>query len=368
MKFADRRQLIDSSGIRRIFELAAKMADPCDLSIGMPDFDVPEPVRRAAIDAIEGGRNRYTPTDGTPALRAKILEHYRARGLDFPASIVTSGTTGALYLLFLALLNPGDEVLVPDPYFVMYKQLLKFLGVKPVFVDTYPDFQLTAERLEAHRTPRTRMVICNTPNNPTGVSYSEANARAVAEFAQRHGLVLLSDEIYDAFNFDGPFVSPARFNPDTIVVGGLSKSVAITGWRIGWVLGNEELVRALKEIQQYTFVCAPSPAQEASVVALDLDPTEVNDAYRRKRDLVCEGLAAAGLRAARPGGAFYVFPEAPGGDGDRFVEELVKESLLVVPGSVFSERRTHFRISFAAPEARIRRGVDIIAKVARRFA
>lgn len=367
MRLADRRKLIDSSGIRKVFDLAAKLPNPCNLSIGMPDFDVPDEVKEAAISAIRAGHNRYTQTAGIPSLKAAILEHYRAKGHDFEDVIVTSGTSGGLFMLFLATLNPGDEVLVPDPYFVMYKHLLRFLGIVPVFVDTYPDFRVTKERLAAKLTPKTRMVLVNTPGNPTGVVGTTEEMREVADFAKEHDLILVSDEIYEPFSYDGTFTSPKSFNKDTVVLSGLSKTVAMTGWRVGWLLGPTDLVKAMMEIQQYTFVCAPSPAQHAGIPALRHDMSETLRGYRARRDMMYEGLLEAGFTVQKPSGAFYIFPEAPGGDGDKFVEAAIKHSLLVVPGSVFSERKTHFRISYAATEAELKRGLSILKETRAEF-
>lgn len=365
MKLADRRSLIDSSGIRKVFDLAQKMKDPINLSIGLPDFDVPDPLKEAAIGAIRGGKNRYTLTAGIPALREALRAMYAARSVPHDDVIVTSGTSGALFLVFLALLNPGDEVLVPDPYFVMYHALIKFLGAKPVLVSTYPDFRLTREALEAAVTPRTRLLILNSPSNPTGVVYTEAECRMAAEFAEKHGLEVLSDEIYEPFCFDGDFLSPARFFKAPITISGLSKSVAMTGWRVGWIAGPADLVKACTDIQQYTFVCSPSFAQEAALEALKFDMRPYCDEYRRRRDLITSGLQNAGYKVAKPGGAFYIFPEAPGGDGDAFAARAVDHNLLVVPGSVFSERKSNFRISFASSQEKLRAGIAVLEKMNR---
>lgn len=368
MKLADRRSLIDSSGIRRIFDLAAKMQDPCNLSIGMPDFDVPDPVQEAAIHAIRTGRNAYTPTAGIPALRKKIRDRYDRWGYPHEDVLVTAGTSGALFQLFLVTLNPGDEVLFADPYFVMYKHLLRFVGAKPVPVDTYPDFRLTVERLEKAVTPRSRMLIVNSPNNPTGLVYTEEEAKALAAFAQKHDLILVSDEIYDLFAFDGPMASVAKHHPSPVVISGLSKTVAVTGWRLGWMAGPADLIKAMVEVQQYSFVCAPSMAQEAAVVAMDTDMSEQVRGYARRRDLIYAGLREAGYAVNRPQGAFYIFPEAPGGDGEKFVLRAVDKGLLIVPGNVFSDRNSHFRISFAAKEETIRRGLGILSELRAEYA
>ncbi len=363
MKLAERCGRIDSSGIRKVFNLAAQMKNPCNLSIGQPDFDVPEDIKEAAIAAIRSGQNKYTLTNGIPALREKLLDYYARRGVKQEDVIVTSGSSGGILMCFLATLNPGDEILIPDPYFVMYKHLANFIGAKPVFVDTYPDFHLRREALLARVTPKTRALIINSPNNPTGTVYSGAELRMAGDFCREHNLVLFSDEIYEPFVYDAAFHSSGEYSPDAIILSGLSKSAAMTGWRLGWVLGPRDLITAMTNIQMYTFVCAPSFAQHAALVALDRDLKSTQDDYRRRRDIIDGGLREHGFAVNRPTGAFYIFPEAPGGDGDAFVKKCIEQELLVVPGSVFSERKTHFRISFAATEAELRRGVDILGRV-----
>ncbi len=367
MNLAKRRSVISSSGIRRVFDLAAKMKDPINLSIGLPDFDVPDTIKEAAVAAIRGGKNRYTLTGGIPALRQEVLALYGRRGIKFEDAMISSGTSGALVLLFMTLLDPGDEVLIADPYFVMYKHLVRMVGANPVFVDTYPDFRLTRERLEAAITPRTKMIVCNSPANPTGLVYTEAEARMLAEFAEERDLWLVSDEIYDLFTYDEEFVSPARFAKKPIVVSGLSKTVAMTGWRMGWIAGPTEVVQAATEFQQYTFVCSPSMVQEASLIGIHYDTTPYRDEYKARRDLVYSGLIEAGYTVTRPGGAFYIFPEAPGGDATAFVEEAIKNNLLVIPGNVFSERNTHFRISYAQSREKLQAGIDVMTQLIGKF-
>ncbi len=363
MKLAARRDLIDSSGIRKVFDLAATLKDPINLSIGLPDFDMPDELKDTAVEAIRAGKNRYTLTGGIPPLRKRIARYYEERGVTVEDNMVASGTSGGLLLVFLALLDPGDEVLIPDPYFVMYKALVRFIGAKPVLVDTYPDFRITRERLEAATTERTRLLILNSPANPTGATYSEEECRAAAEFAESRGIAVMSDEIYEEYVYDGEYVRPSAHLKEPIVVSGFSKSVAMTGWRIGWVAGPGDLIRAITDVQQYSFVCAPSVAQETALRAFDIDMGPTRDQFRARRDLIADGLLDAGYNVVRPGGAFYIFPEAPGGDGEAFVRKAIENNLLVVPGNVFSERNTHFRISFAASEEKLRAGLEVLRRL-----
>jgi aspartate aminotransferase/aminotransferase len=364
---ADRMAHFDSSGIRKVFDLASRMSDPINLSIGQPDFDVPEPVRQAAIEAIESRKNGYSPTQGAAALRDKLQAAIDAEyGHADRRLLVTSGTSGGLALAMLALVNPGDEVIFFDPYFVMYQSLVHLAGGVPVVIDTYPDFRLDLDRVEKAITPRTKLILFNSPANPTGVSATAGEVQGLAELAQRRGVQLLSDEIYRLFNYDAPFVSPARFNEQALVIDGFSKSYGMTGWRIGFAHGPEAIITAMTKLQQYTFVCAPHPLQWGATAAMDVDMSRHIADYTRKRDRIAAGLAAAGYELVVPGGAFYAFPKAPWGTGSEFVAAAIERGLLIIPGNIFSRRDTHFRLSYAASDATIERGLDVLRDLARR--
>ena len=265
--------MFDASGIRKIFDLGAKLKDAINLSIGQPDFDVPEPVRRAAIEAIESRKNGYALSQGMPVLREKLQAHVqREFGHDDRELFVTCGTSGGLMLALMVLVNPGDEVIVFDPYFVLYDSLSAVAGGKAVYVDTYPDFHDRPRSARADAiTPRTKAIIFNSPANPTGAVADEPTVRGVAELAARKNVLLISDEIYRAFCYDRPFVSPASYNPQTLVVDGFSKTYGMPGWRLGFAHGPSAIIREMIKLQQYSFVCAPQPAQWAGAVALDLD-------------------------------------------------------------------------------------------------
>jgi aspartate/methionine/tyrosine aminotransferase len=358
---------VDASGIRKVFDLAAKLPDPINLSIGLPDFDVPDSIKAAAIAAIEGGQNRYTQTQGIAPLRERLRRDLSAEfGRDVGDVLITSGVSGALLLAMMAIIDPGDEVIFLDPYFVMYKHLLTLTGGVPVPVDSYPDFRFPADRVAAAVTPRTKAILLNSPSNPTGIVMTEAEVRAAVEVARAHGLLLISDEIYEPFLYDMPkgLPSAARRYENTLVLRGFSKSHAMTGWRLGYVAGPSAVVEQMAKLQQYTFVCAPSPLQLAAVTALDVPMDEAVDRYRRKRDIICDGLAAK-FELVRPQGAFYVFPKAPvGRSATDFVATAIEHNVLVIPGNVFSGRDTHFRISYATSDDKLRQGVDVLNALA----
>ena len=364
---ARRMGLIDASGIRKVFDLAASLKDPVNLSIGLPDYDVPDLVKQSAIDSIKAGRNRYTVTQGIPELHNAVRAHLaKTRGMEARHLIITSGVSGALMLAFLVLIEDGDEVVIPDPYFVIYKHLTHLAGGTVRYVDTYPDFRLRREALEAAITPRAKLLVINSPCNPSGMTFSRAELQMAADVAKKRDLLVLSDEIYDTFSYDDDYASMASLYPKTLLVGGQSKSHAMTGWRLGFATGPREIIDEMTKLQQYSFVCAPSFAQYAGVTALtSCETRQACDIYRAKRDLIYNGIKDA-YDVQKPNGAFYIFPRAPWGTDEEFVEEAIRNNLLIIPGRVFSERATHFRISYAAKDETLKRGVEILNRLAQR--
>jgi aspartate aminotransferase/aminotransferase len=360
---ADRMSLIEASGIRKAFALAATVKDPVNFSIGQPDFDAPDALKEEAIKAIREGYNKYSQTGGDRLLKEKIAEKVKDEiGWERPGVIVTCGVSGGLLLTFLALVNPGDEVIMPDPYFVIYKHVVNLLGGKCVFADSYPDLQLPVGRIADSITDRTKLIIINSPCNPSGAVYSQESIEELAQIAAEKDIIVLADEIYEKFCYDQAHTSIAAWHDKTILLRGFGKSYAVTGWRLGYLAAHERLADVLDEmtkIQQYTFVCAPLPFQKALIGGLDYDTSHLVAPYRKKRDLVYEGLKDK-FELVRPGGAFYAFVKAPGGSGCSFVEKAIKNKVLVIPGNVFSEKDTHFRISYATSDDEIERGVEIL--------
>lgn len=382
----DRGRAIDTSGIRRVFQLAQSLDDPINLSIGQPDFAVPDAIKRGAIDAIHADRNGYTASIGIPQLLDGIDGVMRHDlGWDTAhagyRSMVTSGTAGGLLLLFLALIGPGDEAIIPDPYFVMYPHLATITGGRAVRCETYPDFRMTAERVEPLITERTKLVLFNSPNNPSGVVSPKTDCRELLELCRSKGVLLVSDEIYDEFTFsdgltdvaagdpaDARCPSPARFagaQEDVLVIRGFGKTYGCTGWRMGYAAGPAPVIDAMIRIQGYTFVCAPSIAQWGALAALDVDMSGTVADYQSRRDRVHAALSEV-TDVAMPGGAFYAFPKVPerlGLTGTEFVDRCIERNLLVIPGAAFSDRDTHIRISFAAPAAKLEAGLAILQEL-----
>ncbi|MDY6914230.1 MAG: aminotransferase class I/II-fold pyridoxal phosphate-dependent enzyme [Planctomycetota bacterium] len=361
---ADRMRLLDASGIRKVFDLAAKMKDPINLSIGQPDFDTPAEVKDAAIAAIRSGRNKYTRTQGTAELRAAVASACQAEfgWDDNRLYLITSGVSGALVLAMQVLVNPGDEVVFADPYFVMYSHLIHLAGGKCVLVDTYPDFRPDPQKFADAITDKTRMLIINSPANPTGCVYGRQELSDIAEIAAEKDLLVISDEIYNCFCYDEPFVSMASLYDNTLLMRGFSKSHAMTGWRLGWCTGPRPIIEKMTMLQQYSFVCAPSMAQAAGPVAMQTDMSQHVAAYKRKRDMVFQALSPA-FGLIRPGGAFYAFVPAPGGDATGFVKRAIENNVLIIPGNVFSSKDTHFRLSYATGDESLAEGLDILTRL-----
>ena len=360
-----RASAFDSSGIRKAFDLAAKLDDPINLAIGQPDFAMPAAACEAAKAAIDAGKNGYTQTQGIPQLRERLEGAVRGELGDPERKLcVTSGSSGALVLVLMALIDPGDEVILFEPAFVMYRPLVEFLGGTCVTVDTSPSFSIDVEQVAAAITPRTKAILLNTPSNPTGFVAPLDTVRDLARLAERAEVTLISDELYRSYSYDEPFHSPAAHSDRVVVIDGFSKSHAMTGWRVGWVHGPAEIIDACTMLQQYTFVCAPQAGQWGAIAALDA-PMDIPLAEcKRKRDKLMAGIAGH-YRFVKPGGAFYLYPEAPGGSGKRFAEVAAEqEKLIVVPGSVFGAADTHFRIAYTVTDRTLDRGIAALIRLA----
>ena len=363
---ADRMHKIDASGIRKVFDLATKMKNPINLSIGQPHFDTPVPVKQALCQAVEEGRNVYSQSQGIAPLREGLVQEFVAPlGHADRELFVTSGTSGGLMLALSVLVNPGDEVIAFDPWFVMYKHLVTLAGGTCVQIDTYPDFKIDLNKVRDAITPRTKAILCNSPCNPTGYVASEEELKGLAELAREKNICLISDEIYRVFCYDKPFVSPVKWNDQTIVIDGFSKSHSMTGLRLGFAHGPSHLIQQMIKLQQFTFVCAPQPVQWAGLAALKCDVSDRVANYARNREFLLKELG--GIYDIRgSGGAFYLFIKAPWGTGTEFVSKAIENELLIIPGNVFSQHDSHFRVSFAADESTLQRGAEILKRIAAR--
>jgi aminotransferase len=351
------------SGIRRFFDIAAEMDDVISLGVGEPDFVTPWRIREAGIYALEHGYTTYTSNAGLPELRklicAELATRYDADYAWDTECLITTGVSEGLDLALRVLLNPGDEVIVPEPCYVAYEPCVAFGGGVPVRVATRAEdgFAIDAAAVEAAITPRTKAILIGSPANPTGAVQPVAALQALVRLAEKHDLYLISDEIYDRLTYDGVHtclgaVPGARER--TVVLGGFSKAQAMTGWRVGWICAPAPVAELCVRVHQYTMLCAPHVSQIAAVEALsaaDGDVREMVADYDRRRRVFVKGLREIGLDCPEPGGAFYAFPSIRGSglDSETFAERLLKaESVAVVPGNVFGPSgEGHIRCSYA---------------------
>lgn len=368
--FAERMKFLETSRIRKMFEMASQMKHPVNLSLGQPNFDVPDAVKEAAIQAIRDGKNGYTITTGLPELCEAISQDLKKKGVFAEAVISVSGASGGLVLALLALADESTEVLIPDPCFVSYGHMVRLTGAVPRFIDTYPDFRLTPEKLETAfqeslRNPKIkrRLLLFNTPVNPTGIAYTKDEIQNLAKTAKRLGMRVISDEVYEHFSYDFKHESWLKHDETALMVQTFGKTYGMTGWRSGFVAGPKEIIDQIKTLQQFTFVCTPHPVQWACLKALQTSVDHLIDDYRKKRNLVYEALKTA-YAMPFPQGAFYAFPEIPDGDADRFMKKCLEKELLIVPGNAFSQKNTHFRVSFATDEETLKKGIDLLLKIA----
>ncbi len=302
----------------RALELRRQGVDVISMSVGEPDFDTPAHVKAAAMAAIESGKTKYTAVNGIPELREAISAKFaRENGLSYAPDCVTvtSGGKQALFNAFMALLNPGDEVLIPAPYWVSYPEMVALAGAVPVAVPTTPEsgFLLDPDELEARVTPRTRMIVLNSPGNPTGAVFTPEVLEAVAGVAQRHGLIIVTDEMYEHLVYDAEQVSIGLYAPEhTLTINGASKAYAMTGWRIGYAGGPRGVIAAMNALQSQSTSNASSVSQYAALAALEGHEATARfidmarGAYRERRDVIVAGLNALGLPTPTPQGAFYV--------------------------------------------------------------
>ncbi len=364
---AQRMNQFDSTHLSRAFARAAAMTNPIDLSIGFPEDDTPGIIKKAGIKAIQNNKTRYTPPNGTLALRSALaakLELMNGIAATPETVSVTPGATTGILLAYLALLNPGDEILLPDPYFPPYRDIATMLGAVPVLIDTFPDFQLTARRIEPLITENTRVLVINTPNNPSGAVYPEIELRRIARLARKHNITIIADEIYEHFAYDIPHFSIGSIYHQTLTLNGFSKAYAMTGWRLGYMAGPLAIIAAINQLQQYIVFSSSSIAQEAGVAALRFDPSKLTDKYRRKRDLVREYLADS-YHLAGSQGAFYAFIPVPTGHNDiSFARAAVEKNVIILPSRAFSMHTDYVRIAFATDRSKLERGLKIMRELA----
>jgi aminotransferase len=379
---SQRVQTIPPSGIRKFFDIAATMDDVISLGIGEPDFITPDPLLQAGARALQDGETHYTSNSGILELREALGGHldrlYSVQYDPLAELLITVGVSEALYLALNAILDPGDEVIVPEPCFVSYVPEVVLAGGKAVTVPTSVDtnFQVTGAAIEAAITERTKAILLSYPNNPTGAVMSRERLLEVAAVAERHDLLVLSDEIYDQLVYGVEHVCFAALpgmRDRTVTLGGFSKNYAMTGWRIGYLAAPAELLAAMRKIHQYTIMSAPTMAQIAAISALTEGAPfveEMRAEYDRRRNLIVSGFNSLGLPTFEPYGAFYAFPSitASGMDDQAFAETLLdEEQVAVVPGRAFGPSGEGFvRCSYATAYEKIEEALERMERFMRR--
>jgi len=364
---------VPPSGIRRFFDIAATMDDVISLGIGEPDFITPEPILNAGILSLERGETQYTSNSGVQELREALAVHLASRynvSYDPDTEIlVTVGVSEALYLALAAVIDPGDEVIVPTPCFVSYHPEVVFSGGTPVTLQARPedDFQVRAADIESLISPKTKALLIGYPNNPTGAVMSRGRLQEIGDLAKKHDLLVISDEIYDRLVYDHEHVCFASLDDTrdrTITLGGFSKNYAMTGWRVGYAAAPEPILSAMRKIHQYTIMSAPTTSQMAALEAIRNGEEHVLQMvaeYDRRRRLIVHGLNELGLRTFEPKGAFYAFPniEASGMDDETFAERLLEEErVAVVPGNAFGADGNYVRCSYATAYEKIEEALE----------
>jgi len=355
-------QDLKPSGIRRFFDLAATMEGVISLGVGEPDFKTPYSIRRAGIESLEKGRTWYTANAGLLELRRQIAAYLRRRfdlSYEEDQVLVTVGGSEAIDLCIRACVDPGDQVLIPEPCFVCYDPITRLAGGVPVPIVTRPEdgFRLTPQALEAAITPRTKVLVLPYPNNPTGAIMKKEHLEAIARVLREHDILVLSDEIYAELTFEGRHVSIASLPgmaERTVVVGGFSKAYAMTGWRLGYAAGPREVVKVMTKLHQFAIMCAPTTSQYAAIEAMKNCDDEIERMaiqFGMRRGLMVSNLNRIGLSCADPLGAFYVFPSirSTGLTSEEFCERLLREQkVAVVPGDAFGQSgEGHVRISYS---------------------
>jgi aminotransferase len=357
------------SGIRKFFDIVATMKDVISLGIGEPDFVTPQPIIKAGIQALRAGETHYTSNAGLLELRRAITEHIlNAYGVDYDPNteaIITVGVSEALYLTMTALLNPGEEVIIPTPCFVSYQAEVILAGGVPVEIPTFVEdgFQVQPDRLEAAITPRTKAILLGYPNNPTGAVYTREVLLEIARIAEKHDLIIVSDELYDQLVYGVQhvcFPSLPGMRPRTVLLGGFSKNYAMTGWRAGFACGSADIIQGLVRIHSYTIMSAPTMSQLAALEAIQHGASfvvQMRYEYDRRRRLIVGGLNQLGLPTFEPHGAFYAFPNVAitGMDDETFAQKLLEEErVAVVPGNSFGAGGEGFvRCSYATAYEKI---------------
>ena len=382
-KISENVQAVPFSGIRKFFDLASTMKDVISLGVGEPDYAAPDRVIDACIESLKNKETSYTSNWGLLELREEISCLFKKRyGLEYDPMneiMITVGVSEAITVVMQTILNPGDQVLMPDPAYLAYPACVRLVGGTPVLVPTFSDdeFRLRVDKLEEKLTTKTKALLIGYPNNPTGTVMDQAALEEIAAFAQRHDLIVISDEIYCDLTYEGKhtcFASIPGMKERTLVMNGFSKSYAMTGLRIGYICGPKEVMQSLYKVHQYEILCAASTSQYGAIAALkkcDEDVKVMFDEYKVRRKIVYDALAKMGLKVFKPKGAFYIFPDisCTGMNDEEFCDRLLMEEKVgVVPGTCFGlQGKNHIRISYAASRENLTEAMKRMARFVTKY-
>jgi aminotransferase len=380
---SQRTNKLSPSGIRKFFDLLSSIDGVISLGVGEPDYTTPWHIREAAIESIEKGQTMYTSNSGMPELRRELARYLKNEyAVDYDPTgelLITVGVSEALDLAMRALLDPGDEVILPDPSFVAYSSCVILAGGKPVHIPTYEanNFEITAKDIEERLTNKTRAILIGYPSNPTGAVMSRKKLADIAALAIKHDLTVISDEIYSKLIYGAEFTcfaSLPEMKEHTVFLGGFSKAFAMTGWRVGYAAAPKEIIAAMTKIHQYTMMCVSTMSQMAALEALKGEQesvTEMVEDYNRRRQVIVKGLRDIGLSCFEPKGAFYAFPSirSTGMTSEEFAEKLLsEEKVAVVPGSAFGKcGEGYIRCCYATSLAEIEEALKRMGRFVKKY-
>lgn len=358
-----RAALVDGSAIRKANEYAGNVKNPINLTIGQPDFDVAPQIKDGLLKAINSKKNGYCKTEGIDELRSSILSK---KGLRQKDVVITSGVTGAISLSLMTCLDIGDELMIPDPYFLQYTEIVKLLGINPVYINTYPDFKISIEKIENKITKKTKAIILNYPNNPTGCLIDSEELGKIITYLNERNVIVIFDEIYSDFNYKNQKnIHPFNYGDNIILLNGYSKSYSMTGWRLGYAIAHPKIIERMTRLQGQLYVSAPSIVQYAALEADKINLEPITNVYKKRNLLVKETISSQ-FELSDSNGGFYFFikvPQEMNCSATDFCKIAANNQVLLVPGKAFSQQDTHFRLSICVDDKKLKTGLEILNKI-----
>jgi aspartate aminotransferase len=366
-RISHRLEYFDSSDFRNAMLRHRATPSAVDFSIGVPEELTAEHIKQAGINAINADKTTYEPAAGIPQLRKAVANKLTSRNgivCSMNDIAIVPGLTTGLLLVYLAMLDPGDEIIIFDPYYPPYPHLASMIGAHVVMVQTKENFQPDLDALENSITDRTKLIVVNSPNNPSGAVYPESTLRKIVELAKRQNVTIISDEIYENFIYgDTKHFSIGSIYDNTITMNGFSKEYAMTGWRMGYIAGPSDIIAAINELQQYTVMSSSSIAQYAALAALRYKPRNILK-YERKHDYAKKRFNAMGMKVHGGDGAYYMFIKTPNGMTDlEYVDAAYQQGVILIPGRAFSKQNGYVRLSYGTSFSELKRGLTLLAVI-----